>query len=580
MFGEEVDGIIIDKLLGDPRVGSVLLRDSPTQIAERHAADPRIGRYSPHGNRSVPSPSEVVYFVGSGRRVTPSTVIHAARAGVQQLWVPVGFIWVRIPIEHLVRTCGRDALKTYAYGRDVIARVVSMTRRLNILPRSFADRFLTLRDACDMLVLNARPRSGHVPGRVVLVCGSLAPGGAERQVANTLIGLVDAGIADVLLLAHQLEGGSEYYKFHLPRVVAAGASVREIEQATVGIHDPTIPDVLRQTAHGLPSRLVIDIANLVREFERLRPEVVHAWLDWDNVRAGFAAAIAGVPKILLSGRNLNPSHFLLYQPYMDPAYRALVTLPNVTILNNSRAGADDYADWIGIARDRVKVIHNGVAFGDQGRSSPQMILAARRQYGISDGDFVVGGMFRFAQEKRPLLWLDAAAYIHRAVPEARFLVYGMGPLRAAMEAKIRGLGLGDRVILAGITDDPLAAISLMDVFLLTSLDEGLPNVLLEAQWVGTPVVCTRAGGAPEAVDCGVTGWVVDVDSPQALADAVIHIRRDSNVAAHAAMRGPSFVRERFGISRMIAETLSAYGISAPVRFEDAGFSKCAARNQG
>src|SRR6516165_11606036 len=133
MFGEEVDGIIIDELLGDPRVGCLLLRDSPTQIAERHAADPRVDSYFPHGNRSVPSPSEVVYFIGSGRRFTPSTVIHAARAGVQQLWVPVGFIWVRIPIEHLVRTCGRDALKTY--GRDVIARVVSKARRLNILPR-------------------------------------------------------------------------------------------------------------------------------------------------------------------------------------------------------------------------------------------------------------------------------------------------------------------------------------------------------------------------------------------------------------------------------------------------------------
>ena len=68
---------------------------------------------------------------------------------------------------------------------------------------------------------------------------------------------------------------------------------------------------------------------------------------------------------------------------------------------------------------------------------------------------------------------------------------------------------------------------------------------------------------------------------QALADAVIHIRGDSNVAAHAALRGPSFVRERFGISRMIAETLAAYGISVPVRFEAAGLSKCTARsNQG
>jgi glycosyltransferase involved in cell wall biosynthesis len=320
---------------------------------------------------------------------------------------------------------------------------------------------------------------------------------------------------------------------------------------------------LRRAARGLPSDLIVDIANLAQEFEHLRPEVVHAWLDWDNVRAGLAAAFAGVPRILVSGRNLNPSHFLLYQPYMDPAYRALAALPNVTILNNSRAGADDYADWIGIPRERIKVIHNGIDYGSQGRPAPEVRLAARRELGIAADDFVVGGMFRFEDEKRPLLWLDAAAQIHRTVPDARFLLIGQGSLRDAMEAKIQSLNLGDRVILAGVTDDPLRAMSLMDVFLLTSHGEGLPNVLLESQWVGTPVVSTRAGGAPEAIDVGVSGWVVDEDTAEALADAVVNIRRNPDAAARASARGPLLVRERFGVPRMIAETLQVYGISRP-----------------
>ncbi len=248
---------------------------------------------------------------------------------------------------------------------------------------------------------------------------------------------------------------------------------------------------------------------------------------------------------------------------MDPAYRALAMLPNVTILNNSRAGADDYADWIGIARDRIKVIHNGVAFGEMKRLAPDAISAGRRALGIADGDFVVGGVFRFEEEKQPFLWLAVAEQIRRAVPEARFLLFGRGSMRAAIEIRITELGLGDCVIFAGVTDAPLAAMSLMDVFLLTSYGEGLPNVLLEAQWVGTPVVCTRAGGAPEAIDQGVTGWAVDTGSPGPLADAIINIRRHPDVAGRAAARGPDFVREHFGTSRMIAETLAAYGIVAP-----------------
>ena len=76
---------------------------------------------------------------------------------------------------------------------------------------------------------------------------------------------------------------------------------------------------------------------------------------------------------MISGRNINPSHFALYQPYMDPAYRVLAQLSNVTIINNSRAGADDYADWIGIPRDRIRVVHNGVDFGSRGRLSAQRL---------------------------------------------------------------------------------------------------------------------------------------------------------------------------------------------------------------
>lgn len=570
MLGWPVDDVIIDKLLDDPRVGSVCVKDNLTMPAARHLDNPRVGRHFSYGDWSLSSPCEVVYFAGPLKHVTPSMVIQATRAGVQKLWVRAGFVWVRIPTQALRRYAPQVRLANQIRysARNMLARLVSKARK--VLPERFGDLaaltgYMTWDEACEVLVNNVQPHDGYVPGRVVLVCGNLSPGGAERQAANTLVGLAEAGMTDVSLLAHNLREGAARNNFHLPRVIAKGVPAREIERTVAGINDPNIPHALRRVSYSLPTKLLIDIANQVREFDVLRPEVVHAWLDWDNVRAGLAAAIAGVPKILLSGRNLNPSHYSLHQAYMRPAYRALAKLPNVQILNNSRAGADDYADWIGISRDRIKVIRNGVAFGDQPRPTPDAILATRRQYGIAASDFVVGGIFRFDDEKRPLLWLDTAAHIRRAVPEALFLLYGQGSLQTAMEAKVEQLDLGDRVIFAGVTNDPLAAMHLMDVFLLTSYGEGLPNVLLEAQWVGTPVVCTRVGGAPEAIDPGVSGWAVDGDAPEALADAVVQIRRNPDVAARAAARGPLFVRERFGMMRMISETLEAYGMSAPHR---------------
>ena len=117
---------------------------------------------------------------------------------------------------------------------------------------------------------------------------------------------------------------------------------------------------------------------------------------------------------------------------MDPAYRVLAQLPNVTIINNSRAGADDYADWIGIPRDRIRVVHNGVDFGARGRLSASDCVDLRASLRIPEGSFVVGGVFRLEEEKRPILWVQTAALLAAQVPNMHFVIFGQGRMRDAV----------------------------------------------------------------------------------------------------------------------------------------------------
>src|SRR5260370_5145576 len=153
-------------------------------------------------------------------------------------------------------------------------------------------------------------------------------------------GLERRGFRDIQLLCDTLEPGRpEKFDFYLPTLRDAGIRVETIRKATLddlGLDDAT--SALREFAHRLPAELLADIVALYREFPLRQPEVVHAWLDCSNTRAGIAAALAGVPTILISARNLIPTHFNLYQPYMDPAYSALCELANVVFVNNSRAG--------------------------------------------------------------------------------------------------------------------------------------------------------------------------------------------------------------------------------------------------
>jgi glycosyltransferase involved in cell wall biosynthesis len=317
------------------------------------------------------------------------------------------------------------------------------------------------------------------------------------------------------------------------------------------------PAALAQHRTSLPEGFLLDVANLYRELTRLRPEIVHAWLDWSNVRAGLAAALAGVPRIVLSGRNLNPTHFALYQPYMDPVYEALCALPNVVFLNNSRAGAESYAEWLRLTPDRIQVIYNGL---DARPGDDAEARTVRSRLGIPEGAPLVGGVFRFYPEKRPLLWIEVASCVLRTNPEAWFVLFGQGILERDIVKAARDLGLAHRLVLAGIAEDVLPVMRALDVFLLTSYGEGVPNVVLEAQWAGTPVVATKAGGVREAVDPGVSGWIVDPPEADRLARCVSWLLGDPAARAQAQTAGPELIRARFGLQRMIDETVQAYGL--------------------
>jgi glycosyltransferase involved in cell wall biosynthesis len=552
----------VEVLSADARFGEVGVKIANDQLlAAQQSSSPRIGYYYQREREwKLPQGSETVYFAGSVRFLSRGMLEAAWRAGVKRLYAQAGEFWLRIPLQSLQRAALHarglsSRLTTYHFA---IVSKLANSRLRAYLPHAI--RLMTFDEGFAVALQGANLRTDFVPGRVVVVCGSLAPGGAERQAANTLVGLHRFGLHDLCFLAHHLQEGPGRLDFHLPKVRATGIQTYEIRRVLKRVRDPAMPKALRDAAKALPANLVLDIANLVREFECLKPQVVHAWLDWDNIRAGLAAAIAGVPRIVISGRNLAPYNFKLYQPYMDAAYRALARLPQVHFVNNSQAGADNYAEWIGISRERIQVIYNGLDPGDRQRLSDTERAQARAKLGIAPDSLVVGGVFRFDEEKRPFLWLEVASRVAAVSSQVRFILHGQGPLREAIEARIGKRGLRKLVVMAGVTDDPFNAMSLMDVLLLTSRGEGLPNVVIEAQSVGTAVVCTNAGGAAEAVNPDKSGWVVDSDDPASLANAVVNLIFNPKTLQTAFEEGPAFVRSKFGIERMIAETVDAYGL--------------------
>jgi glycosyltransferase involved in cell wall biosynthesis len=145
---------------------------------------------------------------------------------------------------------------------------------------------------------------------------------------------------------------------------------------------------------------------------------------------------------------------------------------------------------------------------------------------------------------------------------------GDGPLREEARQYAAARELGDRIVMPGNEKDTAVAIAAMDVFLLTSRLEGFPNVLVEAQSLGVPVVTTDGGGAAETLIQGRTGYAINPHSPQPLADAILRILSDTPWREAARQATQRFVRERFSTSLMVDRTLDAYfarGEFAPMR---------------
>ena len=395
-------------------------------------------------------------------------------------------------------------------------------------------------------------------GKVLLITGTLGPGGAERQFVNTAIGLKRSGGHQVEVRVFNCD--PPVNDFFRPALASAGVPVGELPAVDALLEAPDIVallDALRRTAPGGVDQLArqsLAIAGLLR---RERPFIVHAWMDAANALAGLAAEIAGVPALALGARSMAPHHFAVHQDYMRPAYRALLSRRHVLLLNNSAAGAGDYERWLGIAPGTVTVLRNGLELPPRlpGRLERSQLRAS---LAIPEDAPVVGSIIRFSEEKRPGLLIDCLVDVLRRHRTGHGLVFGQGPLHQSACRAVRSAGLESRLHLPGYTRDSWLALSAMDVMALTSRMEGLPNVLIEAQAVGVPVVAALVGGVGETFEDGVTGMGLSDPSAEDLAEACLGLIDDEPRRAAMSTAALKLARDRFGADRMLEETRAAY----------------------
>ena len=288
---------------------------------------------------------------------------------------------------------------------------------------------------------------------------------------------------------------------------------------------------------------------LSRIIRQVRPEVVHAHDPHAVATAGLALSFGAPtprPRVVASRR---VDFHLQRHSFSQWKYRQVDGF-----IAASRAIAH-ILESDGIARERIHVVHDGI---DVERIHHLSATDIRAEFWLPHGAPVVVNVGALVGHKGQKHLVDAIPLILHDVPDARFVIFGEGELRPALEKQVKHLGLEKHVLLPGFREDVLSLVKSADLFVMSSVTEGLGSAVLDAMAMGLAVVGTRAGGIPEAVVHGATGLLVDPGEPRPLAAAIVRLLTEPALRKSYGEAGRARVRDQFGVDRLIDGTLAAY----------------------
>ena len=347
--------------------------------------------------------------------------------------------------------------------------------------------------------------------RIVQLVENLELGGLERMAVDLALALQSAGHELLVYCLH--EAGPL-----APRLEAAGIPVKAFHKA---------PGFKLSTILALAKRLKAD-----------RVDVIHGHNPGVHHYAALAAKIAGTRACVNTRHSASTSTGV---PYQEKYFRLVQPFTSHVVF------VCEYARRMLTPRlnypdSKCSVILNGIPLQPfQAKPASPCSLLPRIRF---------GAIGRFVPAKGYSILIDAFARIAATAPQAELSIFGYGPLESELAAQIERLHLQGRVRLAGRTSDPAAALQSLDVFIMSSVNEGLPLVILEAMAAGLPVVSTNVGGIPEVL-ASEYSWQCAPSDPAALASIMLSAAQCGDLAS----RGEHASRtaaEHYGVEHMAA----------------------------
>jgi glycosyltransferase involved in cell wall biosynthesis len=348
--------------------------------------------------------------------------------------------------------------------------------------------------------------------------------------------------------------------FDVSAITSDGPYVGAVRAAGIPVR------TVRMTRRISPLADAIALVKLTRLLRRMRPDVVHTHTPKASLLGQWAARFAGVP------RRVHTIHGLYFPDRLTPGRRRLFALleriqmmpAHIVLSQNNEDMATVRAERL-CDPARLRFLGNGIDIErfHPRNSAPDRRDATRSAIGLAPGRLVVGMVGRLVREKGYPELFEAATLVRRVLPNVTFAVIGgpePGKADAVSDADIAHARdeLGDGLVMLGHRDDVPALIGAMDLLVLPSHREGFPRALMEASATGVAVVATDVRGCREAVVPDVTGTLVPVADPHALAAAILRLLQDLSIRASYGQAGRRVAEERFDQRIVFERVARAY----------------------
>lgn len=305
--------------------------------------------------------------------------------------------------------------------------------------------------------------------------------------------------------------------------------------------------------------VAVDLGTIQRLAQTLKKEDVtilhtHNWIPL--FYGSFAAAISRTPiKIHTKhGSDISTSKSIV---------RILRRCISVTI-DKCIAVSDDVKNALrcgyGFNPRKIVVVKNGIDTKRHNTIAEGSRELKRAEMGVRNGTHVIGIVARLSDEKDHLNLLRSIPAVVSSVrgKDFKLVIVGDGPCRENLIGTVRQLQISKKVIFLGDRSDVPELMNAFDTFILSSVTEGISLTLLEAMATGLPVVATNVGGNPEVVVDGVTGILVPPKDPEKMAEAIIRLLQNRELAKQMGDAGRKRVEEKFSLERMVREYENIY----------------------